>query len=74
MSGSGQHNTSFELPGVLDADDPRIPAEVRSRYGDYCKTVASVIPVTGMQRQEWWLFAAHGLLLDVLARKTPDPE
>ncbi|MGA7297112.1 MAG: hypothetical protein WBW92_06340 [Rhodanobacteraceae bacterium] len=74
MSGRSLPNAASELPGILDADDLRIPAEVRSRFGDYPKAVVSVIPVTGMQRQEWWLFAAHGLLLDVLARKSPDPE
>jgi hypothetical protein len=55
-------------PGMLGADDARIPAHVRSHYRDYDKTVATVVPVIGMRRQEWWLFDAEGTLVDVLVR------
>ncbi len=72
MSAQGQQNTASELPGILDVGDVRVPDEVRARFGDYRKPVVSVIPVSGMRREEWWLFAAHGLLLDVLVRKPPD--
>ena len=63
-----QENAAAELPGILDAGDTRVPEEVRSRFGEYPKRVVSVIPVSGVRRQEWWLFAEHGLLLDVLVR------
>ena len=55
-----------DLPGTLSAFDARIPQDVRARFGDYPEPVASVIPVAGKHRAEWWLFAEHGLLLDVL--------
>ncbi len=52
--------------GVLNAGDPGIPERVRARFGDYEKAVATVVPVIGVSREEWWLFDAEGLLVDVL--------
>lgn len=74
MSAQGQQNAAAELPGILDVGDARVPDEVRACFGDYRKAVASVIPVSGMQREEWWLFAEHGLLLDVLVRSSSDAQ
>lgn len=73
MLADGLARTGSDLPGILLAADARIPDEVRARFGEYRKPVVSVIPVSGMRREEWWLFAEHGLLLDVLARKAADP-
>lgn len=56
-------------PGMLDANDARIPEDVLARYGDYDKTVATVVPVIGMSREEWWLFDTEGTLVDVLCRQ-----
>ncbi len=54
--------------GMLDADDRRIPEDVRSRFDGYDRTVATVVPVIGVSREEWWLFDAEGTLVDVLCR------
>lgn len=70
MSAGKAARATGELPGILEAGDARVPEEVRARFGEYRKTVTSVIPVSGMQREEWWLFAEHGLLLDVLVRSS----
>ncbi|HEX7339782.1 MAG TPA: hypothetical protein VF271_07615 [Rhodanobacteraceae bacterium] len=59
---------------MLDAADPRIPDEVRSRFADYAKPVASVVPVIGVARAEWWLFDDEGALVDVLLRGIDAPD
>lgn len=56
-------------PGIMSANDERIPEDVRARYGDYDKTVASVVPVIGIQREEWWLFDDDGTLVDVFCKQ-----
>lgn len=56
-------------PGVLNAADPGIPERVRTHFGDYDKTVATVVPVIGVSREEWWLFDAEDSLVDVLCRR-----
>lgn len=56
-------------PGALDVNDPRIPEDVRSHFGEYDKDVATVVPVIGMAREEWWLFDADGVLVDALCRQ-----
>ncbi len=57
-------------PGMLGADDARIPEDVRAHFGEYDKTVATVVPVIGMSREEWWLFDPEGTLVDVLCRRS----
>ncbi len=58
-----------DLPGTLAASDLRIPDDVRARFSGYREPVASVIPVAGKHREEWWLFTEHGMLVDVLVRR-----
>lgn len=58
--------TQDTAPGVLDACDSTIPDRVSTHFADYDKTVSVVVPVIGLSREEWWLFDAEGLLLDVL--------
>lgn len=55
--------------GVLDADDVRVPEDIRASFARYGKTVATVVPVISMSRAEWWLFDADGALIDMLSRR-----
>ncbi|HET7267768.1 MAG TPA: hypothetical protein VFJ15_06620 [Oleiagrimonas sp.] len=69
MAASNNLLTAETDPGVLDVVDARIPELVRARFDDYGKTVDTVVPVIGISREEWWLFDADGVLVDVLCRQ-----